>query len=78
MNLHNPFLDYKVGDDFLEIFHRAAGGEIDTFLLVIEGSIPNEENKPEGYWSGFGSDKQTNQAITICEWIDSLAEKHGR
>jgi len=75
VNLHNPFLDYKVGDDFLEIFHRAARGEIDTFLLVTEGSIPNEENKTEGYWSGFGTDKDTNQPITVCEWIDRLAPK---
>src|ERR1700685_4626519 len=55
VRLHNPFLDYKNGDDFLENFHRAAEGKLERFILVIEGSIPDETNKPEGYWAGFGT-----------------------
>ena len=35
-----------------EIFHRAADGELDPFILVVEGSIPNEKNKAEGFWAG--------------------------
>jgi hydrogenase small subunit len=56
VRLHNPFLDYKNGDDFLAEFHRAAEGKLERFILVIEGSIPDETNKPEGYWAGFGTD----------------------
>ena len=26
------------------------------FILVVEGSIPNETNKAEGYWAAFGTD----------------------
>src|SRR5262249_22189058 len=54
VNLHNPVLAYKNGDDFLEAFHRAAEGLLEPFLLVVEGSIPNEANKAEGCWAGFG------------------------
>lgn len=50
-------------------------GEIDPFVLVVEGSIPNESIKPEGYWSGFGDDPATGQPITTSEWIDRLAPK---
>jgi hydrogenase small subunit len=54
-------------------FYVAAEGKLDPFILVIEGSIPDEGNKSEGYWAAFGSDPQTGQPITTCEWIDRLA-----
>jgi hydrogenase small subunit len=41
--------------------------------LVVEGSIPNEANKEEGYWASLGTDMATGQPITTCEWIDRLA-----
>src|SRR5947209_13484196 len=63
VNLHNPVLAYKNGDDFMEIFHRAAQGALEPFLLIVEGSIPNEKNKSDGYWAGFGTDAQTGQPI---------------
>jgi hydrogenase small subunit len=75
VNFHNPCLAYETGDDFMRYFYRAAAGEIDPFILVIEGSIPNEENKTEGYWAGFGTDQETGQPIKTCEWIDRLAPK---
>lgn len=75
VNLHNPVLSYRVGDDFLQSFYDAEAGKIDPFILVVEGSIPNEKNKTEGYWAAMGTDKNTGQPITTCEWIDRLAPK---
>src|SRR4030088_2632931 len=49
VNFLNPFLAIEVGDDFLRRFHQAAEGKVDPFILVIEGSIPDETNKEEGY-----------------------------
>ena len=46
-----------------------------TSSWSIEGSIPNENNKEEGYWASFGTDAATGQPITTCEWIDRLAPK---
>src|SRR5262249_9547522 len=54
---------------------KAAAGRLDPFILIIEGSIPNEEIKDEGYWAALGTDKTTGQPITTCEWIDRLAPK---
>jgi hydrogenase small subunit len=51
VRLHNPVLAYEVGDDFIGIMRRAAAGELSPFILVVEGSIPNEQNKAEGYWA---------------------------
>src|SRR6476659_10987202 len=58
LHIHNPFLAYETGEDFMKIFHDAAADRIDPFILVIEGSIPNEKNKAEGYWASFGTDKR--------------------
>jgi hydrogenase small subunit len=73
VTLHNPCLAYDNGDDFMRHFHEAAAGKRDPFILVVEGSIPNEQNKAAGFWAGFGVDRATGQPITTCEWIDRLA-----
>ena len=74
---HWPLLDFECGpsagaDDFLAWFFRAAAGELDRFVLVVEGSIPNEAIKPEGYWAAFGNDRETGEPITTCTWLDRL------
>jgi hydrogenase small subunit len=53
--------------------HDAAAGRLRPFLLVVEGSIPNESNKSEGYWAAFGTDAESGQPILTCQWIDRLA-----
>jgi hydrogenase small subunit len=75
VNFLNPFLAIENGDDFMRRFHLAAHDQLGPFILVIEGSIPNETNKEEGYWASFGTDSKTGQPITTCEWIDRLAPK---
>lgn len=73
--LHNPVLAFETGDEFMRHFHLAAEGELAPFILVVEGSIPNEKAKLEGYWAGFGTDRATGQPILTCEWIDRLAPR---
>lgn len=73
VRVHNPVLAYEVGEEFLAPFHAAAEGRLSPFLLVVEGSIPNEQVKDEGYWAAMGTDRATGQPITTCEWIDRLA-----
>ena len=45
VHLHNPVLAYEVGDDFMKYWYMAEKGELDPFVLVVEGSIPNEKIK---------------------------------
>lgn len=75
LKLHNPVLAYENGDEFLSFLHDAVAGRLTPFLLVVEGSIPNEKNKEAGYWAAFGTDKATGQPILTCDWIDRLAPK---
>jgi len=44
-------------------------------VLVVEGSIGNEEINGDGHWSGFGVNPDTGQPITTNEWVDRLAPK---
>src|SRR6202790_3005850 len=48
VHLHNPVLAMEVGDDFMKFFYDAENGRLDPFVLVVEGSIPNERIKREG------------------------------
>ncbi len=76
VHLHNPVLAYEVGDDFLKPFYLAQEGKLDPFVLVVEGSIPNEKiHGKEGYWAAMGTDSLTGQPIKTTEWIDKLAPK---
>ena len=78
--VHWPLIDFECGpnggaDDFLEWFFKADRGELEPFVLVVEGSIPNEALHDEGYWCGFGNNPMTGQPMTTSEWLDRLAPK---
>src|SRR6476619_7027727 len=78
--VHWPLIDFECGpeqgaDTFIEWWHKADRGELDPFVLVVEGSIPNEAIKSEGYWCGFGNNPATGQPMTTNEWLDRLAPK---
>lgn len=72
---HWPLIDFQVGAEFIEWFWKAERGELDPFVLVVEGSIPNEAIKPEGYWAAFGTDPKTGQPRPTSDWVESLAKK---
>src|SRR6478609_8876129 len=74
VHLHNKVLSPTLGgEEFLAPFRQAARGELDApFVLVIEGSIPNERINGDGYWTSFGNDDR-GEPITINDWIDMLA-----
>jgi hydrogenase small subunit len=74
--VHWPLIEYSLGgEEFMSWWWKAERGEIDPFVLVVEGSIPNESIKKEGYWAAFGNNPKTGQPMTTNEWIDRLAPK---
>jgi hydrogenase small subunit len=73
--VHNPVLAYENGADFMKAWWQAERGELDPFVLIVEGSIPNEEIDGEGHWAAMGVDPETGQPITTNEWVDRLAPK---
>jgi hydrogenase small subunit len=73
--VHNPVLAFENGDEFMQAWYDAEAGKLDPFVLVVEGSIPNEELSGDGYWAAMGTDPSTGQPITTNEWVDRLAPK---
>ena len=78
--VHWPLIDYECGpeqgaDNFIEWWHKADRGELEPFVLIVEGSIPNEAIKDEGYWAAFGNNPETGQPMPTSEWVDRLAPK---
>ena len=75
VRFHNPVFAYEVGDDFVSIMRRAGEGKLDPFVLVVEGSIPNEKLLAEGFWAAVGTDPVSGQPIKTTDWIDLLAPR---
>ena len=78
VNLHNKVLSPDAGRRGVPRARsgRPPRGELDApFVLVIEGSIPNEKINGDGYWTSFGNDEATGEPLTLNWWIDQLAPK---
>jgi hydrogenase small subunit len=73
VTFHIPLLAYENGSDFLDILHLAAEDKLGEFILVIEGSIPDESLAGFGYFASFGND-ENGEPIKICDWIDRLTK----
>jgi hydrogenase small subunit len=77
VHLHNKVLSPTLGgEEFLQPFRAAARDDLGAaFVLVIEGSIPNENINGDGYWTSFGNDLSTGEPLTLNWWIDRLAPR---
>jgi hydrogenase small subunit len=71
--IYNPLLAYETGEEFMRVFFDAAAGRNRPFVLVLEGSVPNDEVCGDGYWAAFGLHPETREPISTCTWIDVLA-----
>lgn len=74
VRLINPFYSYENADEYIDCLRAAANDELGEFMLVVEGSIPDETTSAEGYWAALGNDTDGNP-VTTCEWIDRLVTK---
>lgn len=73
--VHNSVIAFENGAEFIQAWWDAEAGKLDPFVLVVEGSIPNEKIKSEGYWAAIGVNPANGQPITTNEWVDRLAPK---
>src|SRR5919108_4826358 len=67
--LHNKVLSPTMGgEEFLRPFREAVNDQLDApFVLVIEGSIPNEKINGDGYWTSFGNDEATGEPLPVAD-----------
>src|SRR4029453_5101330 len=73
--IHNQVVAYEVGQEYSQDWYAAEEDKLGPFVLIIEGSIGNEEINGEGHWTGFGVNPENGQPITTNEWVDRLAYK---
>ena len=66
LNFVNPVLAKEVGDDFMRPFHLAAEGKLEPFILVLEGSVPDESNKLPGSKPLHKRLAAPNAAFCLC------------
>lgn len=68
----NPFYCYENAEEYIAYLERAATNMLGEFILVVEGSIPDETNKAEGYWAALGTDHLSGEPIFTVDWIDRI------
>ncbi len=63
------------GEEALNAVEAAEEGELEPFVLVLEGAIPDETiaKKSGGYWCVIGEDEEGNP-VTFNERLDRLAK----
>jgi hydrogenase small subunit len=73
INLHHHELAVESGDAYVDGMREAAAGESGPYIVVVEGSVPNERLiDTDGYWVSMGKDGQGDPVPTV-EWLDRLA-----
>jgi hydrogenase small subunit len=73
IELVHPALALDAGSAFVAHLRRACAGELDPFLLVVEGSLFDEDRAGEGYFSALGT--RDGEPVTVASWIRDLAPK---
>ena len=53
VHIHSPVISFENGDEIMDWWYKAERGELDPFVLILEGSVPNEEAIKDtgGYWA---------------------------
>ncbi|GAA2392188.1 hypothetical protein GCM10010420_15750 [Streptomyces glaucosporus] len=77
VRLHNKVPAHETGEDSTRAFHQAADGELGPFVLVVEGSVPDENINGDGYWTSTDNDPRTGEPITLDQCIDRLVPEEG-
>jgi hydrogenase small subunit len=73
INLHHHELAVESGKAYVDGMRDAAAGERDPYIVVVEGSVPNERLiDGDGYWVSMGKDENGDPVRTV-DWLDRLA-----
>jgi hydrogenase small subunit len=71
--VYHPTLMAEWGEDASKILVDAMAGKYDPFVLILEGSIPDESKAGEGVFCVIGEYEE--KILTISEVIDSLSKR---
>jgi len=71
IELVHSSLSLDAGARFVATLERARAGELDPFVLVVEGSVFDEDLAGEGLFSSLG--ERDGSPVTIADWVRDLA-----
>jgi hydrogenase small subunit len=84
--LYHPVLSVESGSAFVANYRRAAEGKLDApYVIIMEGSVPDERRSRDGYFSAMGAgglEEEDNpertvdgvrQPIRTMDWVQKLA-----
>ena len=84
--LYHPVLAVESGSDFTRHYREAFEGKLDApYVIILEGSVPDERRSGDGYWSAMGAGgleedddpkrivDGTRQPIRTMDWVAKLA-----
>ena len=73
IELVHPALALEAGWAFVANLQRARDGELDPFVLVVEGSLFDERCAGDGYFSALGT--RDGEPVTVTQWVADLAPR---
>ncbi len=76
--LHHPVLAVDAGEAFVKHFEDAWHGKLDApYVIVLEGSVPDENLSGDGWFSAMGTGGLNKQGVgkptTMNTWLERLA-----
>ena len=69
--LVHPALALDAGKAFVDVLERARSGQLEPYVLVLEGSLFDEAAAGEGSFSSLGS--RDGAPVSVGQWVRDLA-----
>ena len=71
IELVHPALALDAGDAFVGVLEQARRGELEPYVLVLEGAVFDEARAGEGSFSSLG--RRDGRPVPIAQWVADLA-----
>jgi hydrogenase small subunit len=71
--LSHTAVSIESGEEYVENLRKCERGQHLPFVVVLEGSVPNEELSGDGYWVSVGEEK--GRPVRTAEWLKRLCPK---
>ncbi|MHB8574501.1 MAG: NADH-quinone oxidoreductase subunit B family protein [Dehalococcoidia bacterium] len=76
--LHHPVLSVEAGEAFVNNYRLAMDGKLDApYVVILEGSVPDESLSGDGYWSAMGTSaiggSDGGKPEPVATWLARLA-----
>ncbi len=68
--LWHTALSIESGEQYLEGIRKCERGDLGPYVVVLEGSVPNEKLAGDGFWVAVG--EENGKPVSTAEWLSRL------